>query len=368
MLPASNSPFRLTPGLEKTGWQSRKTVRASLSNDSVFLPAFRRFSRPGILGTIESCRSNASQGRACRSSLMKIAFLGLGKMGVPIVQQLLQAGHSVAAWNRTPRPPDTLGIPAAHVQNSVAAAVAGCEVVFTMLADDDATEAVAFGPEGMIAALARQATHIALGTLSVALSRRLMEAHAQAGQRYIAAPVFGRPNVAAQGKLWIVAAGESATVEEIRPLLLSLGRGLTIVGSEPWQAHAFKLAGNMLIASMVQSLSEAFVFATATNLDPEVFLTTINEALFQSPMYANYGHLMLHPPQQPGATVALGAKDTRLLREAAKALEIRLGLADYLQEQLNAAIAGDLGNIDWAVGQYRMAERQAKSAAPSNSG
>lgn len=293
-------------------------------------------------------------------SFMKIAFLGLGKMGVPIVQLLLQAGHTVTVWNRTPRSPAALGIPAAHFEKSAAAAVAGCAVAFTMLADDEATEAVVFGEDGIVAALPGQAVHIALGTLSVALSKRLMEAHAKAGQRYISAPVFGRPNVAAQGKLWIVAAGKESTLEEVRPLLLSMGRGMTVVGNQPWQAHAFKLGGNMLITAMVQSLSEAFVFATANGLDPELFLTTINEALFHSPMYANYGHIMLHPPEQPGATVALGAKDTRLLREAAAAVDIKLGLADYLQQQLNAAIAGDLGSVDWAAGQYRMAERQAK--------
>ncbi|HET9086411.1 MAG TPA: NAD-binding protein, partial [Acidobacteriaceae bacterium] len=124
--------------------------------------------------------------------------------------------------------------------------------------------------------------------------------------------------------------------------------------------------GNMLITAMVQALSEAFVFASASNLDPELFLATVNEALFQSPMYANYGKIMLHPPAQAGATVALGAKDTRLLREAASGAQVRLGLADYLQEQFNAALEGNLGGVDWAVGQFRMAQRQAKDFAPKN--
>ena len=294
---------------------------------------------------------------------MKIAFLGLGRMGVPVVRRLLQSRHSVAVWNRTPKSLDSLGIAEARKENSPAAAVADCEIVFTMLADDQATETVAFGAEGIVAALPRDAIHIALGTLSVALSRRLMEAHAKAAQRYVAAPVFGRPNVAEQGRLWIVAAGENGAIEEVRPILLSLGRGLTVVGSQPWQAHAFKLGGNMLITAMVQSLSEAFVFASASNLDPELFLNTVNEALFQSPMYANYGNLMLHPPAQAGATVALGAKDTRLLREAAASVQVRLGLADYLQEQFDAALRDNLGSADWAVGQFRIAQRQAKALA-----
>jgi 3-hydroxyisobutyrate dehydrogenase-like beta-hydroxyacid dehydrogenase len=291
---------------------------------------------------------------------MKIAFLGLGKMGVPLVNLLLRSGHTLSVWNRTPKSLKELAISEAQVAPTVEAAVADCEVVFTMLGDDEATEAVVFEPRGVIAALPKNSIHVALGTLSVALSQRMTSSHAEAGQHYVAAPVFGRPNIAAQGKLWIIAAGDTETIERVRPLLAAMGRGLTVVGEKPWQAHAAKLAGNMLITSMVQSLSEAFVFASAQGLDAELFLNTINEALFQSPFYLSYGRVMLHPPERPGATVLLGAKDTRLLREAAEAAGVRLGLADYLQQQLNAAIEAGTGKMDWAVGQYREAERASK--------
>ena len=233
-----------------------------------------------------------------------------------------------------------------------------------MLADDEATDAVVFGPEGLIAALRPNAVHIALGTLSVALSRRLMEAHAAAEQHYVAAPVFGRPNVALQGRLWIVAAGDDATLEHIRTVLDAIGRGVTIVGNEPPQAHAFKLGGNFMISAMAQTLSEAFVFATAEGINPELFLETMNEALFQSPFYLSYGRVMLHPPEHPGATVLLGEKDIRLFREATQSAGVRLGLAEYLQEQFNSAIRHGLGKSDWAVGQYRMAEQVSKNNTP----
>ncbi len=291
---------------------------------------------------------------------MKIAFLGLGKMGAPIAGLLLRSGHSLSVWNRTPKSLDTLGLSSASFAPSIQAAVSNCDVACTMLADDVSTEAVVDGCQGLLAWLPKNSIHISLGTLSVALSQRLAISHAELGQHYVAAPVFGRPNVAAAGRLWIVAAGDSQTLDRVRPLLLTMGRGVTVIGNAPWQAHAFKLAGNMLITSMVQSLSEAFVFASAAGLDPELFLETINEALFQSPMYGNYGKVMLHPPEQPGATVALGAKDTRLLREAAAAAGVRLGLADYLQEQFNAAIESGMELTDWAVGQYRMAEITSK--------
>jgi 3-hydroxyisobutyrate dehydrogenase-like beta-hydroxyacid dehydrogenase len=235
-----------------------------------------------------------------------------------------------------------------------------CEVVCTMLANDEATEAVAFGPDGFLAAMRPNALHIALGTLSVVLSRRLMESHEAADQRYVAAPVFGRPNVAMQGRLWVVAAGDEAALEQVRTVLDAIGRGVTIVGNEPPQAHAFKLGGNFMISAMVQTISEAFVFANAEGIDPELFLETVNEALFQSPFYLNYGRVMLNPPEHPGATVLLGEKDIRLFREATRSAGVRLGLAEYLQEQFNVAIRDGLGQNDWAVGQYRMAERASK--------
>lgn len=293
---------------------------------------------------------------------MKIAFLGLGKMGAAVVGRLLLGRHTVSVWNRSPKSAEKLGISAATVAPSIHAAVEGCEVVCTMLANDEATEAVAFGPEGFLTALPAHAVHIALGTLSVALSRRLMESHAKAHQGYVAAPVFGRPNVAAQGRLWVVAAGDKSTLDRVRIVLDAIGRGLTIVGHEPWQAHAFKLGGNFMISAMVQTISEAFVYASSQGIDLELFLETVNEALFQSPFYLNYGRVMLHPPEHPGATVLLGEKDIRLLREATETAGIELGLAEYLQEQFNAAIRNGMGPMDWAAGQYRMAEQASKEA------
>jgi 3-hydroxyisobutyrate dehydrogenase-like beta-hydroxyacid dehydrogenase len=292
---------------------------------------------------------------------MKIAFLGLGKMGSAVISRLLLAGHTVTAWNRSPKSLEELGIPTATLAPSVRAAVETCDVICTMLANDEATEAVAFGAEGFLAAMRPNAIHIALGTLSVALSRRLMESHAAADQRYIAAPVFGRPNVAMQGRLWVVAAGDGSTLEQVRTILDAIGRGVTIVGSEPQRAHAFKLGGNFMISAMVQTLSEAFVFASAAGINPELFLETVNEALFQSPFYLNYGRVMLHPPEHPGATVMLGEKDIRLFREATQSAGVRLGLAEYLQQQFDVAIRNGLGKTDWAVGQYRMAELASKN-------
>lgn len=289
---------------------------------------------------------------------MQIAFLGLGKMGVAIARRLLAASHPLTVWNRTEDKARDLAAHGATIASSPAEAVAGADVVFTMLFDDSAHEDVLFGRGAALSAMKAGALHISLSTISVALSERLTAEHARHGQQFVAAPVFGRPNVAEEGRLWIVIAGEEEPVQQARPLLNPLARGISVVGAEPRQAHALKLGGNFLISAMIHSLGEAFVYAEAQGIAPEAFLEAVNQALFQSPFYAAYGKVMLHPPDQPGATVELGAKDLHLLREAAASRQVRLSLADNLAEIFAEAQKAGLGQTDWAVGQYRMAQHR----------
>ena len=169
--------------------------------------------------------------------------------------------------------------------------------------------------------------------------------------------------MAEAGKLWIVAAGAAEHVERARPILEPMSRGISVVGTEPWQAHALKVGGNFLISTMIQSLSESFVYAESQGIEPGVFLEAVNSALFQSPFYASYGNVMLHPPEQPGATIDLGAKDTRLLREAAAARNTRLSMADQLEAIFEEARRAGLANEDWAVGQYKIAKERGRQGS-----
>ncbi len=289
---------------------------------------------------------------------MQIAFLGLGKMGAPMARRLLAAGYQVTVWNRNADKASELVALGASLASSPAQAVTDADAVLTMLFDDAAHEEVLFAAGGVLQSLKAGALHVSCSTISVALSERMTAEHARRGQLFVAAPVFGRPNVAEEGQLWIVAAGEQAAVAQARPLLEPLARGISIVGTEPRQAHALKLGGNFLISAMIHSLGEAFVYAEAQGIAPAEFLNAVNSALFQSPLYAAYGSVMLHPPDQPGATVELGAKDLRLLREAATGRHTRLSLADNLAEIFAEAQKSGLGKTDWAVGQYRMAQRR----------
>ena len=289
---------------------------------------------------------------------MRIGFLGLGKMGAPMAQRLIAAGHELAVWNRTEGRTEPLAREGAVVAGTPAEAELGAEAVITMLFDDYAHEEVLFGPNGLMDALTPATLHISCSTISVGLSERLTQEHARRGIPFIAAPVFGRPNVAEAGKLWIVVAGSDENIARARPILEPMSRGISVAGSEPWQAHALKVGGNFLISTMIQSLSEAFVFAESQGIAPGVFLEAVNSALFQSPFYAAYGNVMLHPPEQAGASIDLGAKDTRLLREAAATRNTRMSMADNLAEIFEEAKRAGLSNEDWAVGQYRIAQKR----------
>ena len=281
-------------------------------------------------------------------------------MGSLMAARLLHAGHEVTVWNRSPAPAEELSAAGASVAVSPAQAVQDAEVVLSMLFDDDAQEAVLLGANGAIAAMDTGALHIVCSTISVALSDRLAEEHAVRGQEYVAAPVFGRPNVAAEGRLWIVAAGAGDAIAKARPVLEPLSRGISVVGVRPSQAHAVKLAGNFLITMMIQGLSEMAVFAKSAGLDPALVLETVNSALFQSPFYSAYIEVMLDPPAVPGATVALGEKDLRLLLEAARDKGIHLTIAERMEQRLAEAIASGLAGTDWAGGMLRAAEIAAR--------
>jgi len=292
---------------------------------------------------------------------MQIAFLGLGQMGVAIARLLLDKDHDLTVWNRTAAAAKPLVERGANLAASPAEAVASAGIVFTMLFDDSAVEEVLLTRK-TLEAMPANAIHISLSTISVALADRLEAAHAARGQRFLSVPVFGRPAVAAEGKLWLVAAGASDAIAEAMPALAAFSRGHTVVGTRPSQANAFKLAGNFMIASLVSSLSEAFAVAESRQIEPAVLLETINSALFQSAFVANYGKIMLTPPAAPGATIKLGAKDTQLFRDAA--IQTPTPLAELLHRQLDEIVAAGEGDRDWPSGLFGYIRTQAGPDRP----
>lgn len=294
---------------------------------------------------------------------MRISFLGLGKMGSAITRHLMQAGQQLTVWNRSRERAEALGAAGAKVAESPAKAVEGAEVVFTMVMDDAALAHVVY-ENNLLSAMAPDAIHVSLSTISVALSDRLTADHrakklGASGQDFVAAPVFGRPNIAEEGKLWVAAAGAAKSMAVVRPLLELFSRGITVVSGKPSSAHALKLGGNFLITAMIASVSEAMVFAEANGIDPKLFFEAVNSALFRSPFYEAYGKVMVEPPKQAGATIALGEKDMRLFLEAARGASIETPLGDVFEAHLLRAIEAGMKEEDWAAGYYRLAKGSA---------
>ena len=280
---------------------------------------------------------------------MKVGFIGLGNMGLPIARNLLKAGHELTVYNRTRSKAEALAAAGAKVANSLTEA-STAEVVMTMLADDQAVEQTTLEDGGILNTLASGGIHISLSTVSTALSRRLTVAHAARGQNFIASPVFGRPDAAEAARLVVVAAGPAEAVERVRPLLEVIGRKLFVIGLEPYAANAVKLAGNFLIASMLETLSEAFVLARKCGVEPAKFLEILNGSFFQSPIYENYGRIIIGEKfSPPGFALRLGLKDVRLVLAAGDEAAVPMPVASVIRDHFVSGVARGWGDMDWAA-------------------
>jgi 3-hydroxyisobutyrate dehydrogenase-like beta-hydroxyacid dehydrogenase len=289
---------------------------------------------------------------------MKIGFIGLGSMGRAMARNLLSAGHELVVYNRTHARAELLQDHGARVVETPAEAAQGVEAVVTMLADDRAVEDVVFGDVGVIRGLAKGAIHVSSSTISVGLSARLAAAHHAAGQGYVAAPVFGRPDVAEAKQLWIVAAGWPGDVAFVQPIFDAVGRGVTKVGAEAQAANTVKLAGNFLIASMIEALGEAFTLARKSGVDPQLFLEIFRSVMTKSPIFERYAGLVADESYEPaGFKMYLGLDNIRLALAAGEAAEVPMPMASLLRDQMLSAVARGMGDLDWAALAKLSAER-----------
>lgn len=280
---------------------------------------------------------------------MKVGFIGLGHMGTAMAANLIKAGHDVSVFNRSPGKSAALLKLGAHEASNLAG-VCGGDVVITMLADDDAAADVAFGVGGLIAQLPKGAIHLSMSTISVALSKRLSQAHAQAGQRYVAAPVFGRPDMAAAAKLFIVAAGDPAAVDACKPLFEVLGQKTSSVGVEPSAANLVKLTANFLQASVIESLGEAIALIGKAGIDRRAYVDLLTSTIFTSPAYKIFGPLIAAGTFRPAAFAApLGYKDIRLALAAAESLRVPMPLASLLHDRFLRLFAQGGETLDWSA-------------------
>ncbi|MDT5010798.1 MAG: hypothetical protein QOH57_2415 [Mycobacterium sp.] len=298
---------------------------------------------------------------------MKIGVIGLGNMGSGIAENLLKSGHQVIAYNRSQGKVDVLAEQGATPARSVAEACAA-DVVISMLADDSAVEAVTFGDGGILEHLAGGGIHVSSSTISVELAERLTAAHAEAGQRFVAAPVFGRPEAAQAGQLFVVAAGEPDTVRSLDVIFDAIGQRTFAISEDPKAASLIKLSGNFLIAAVIESLGEAMALVAKAGVDKQQYLDILTSTLFGAPVYKTYGGLIAAEKfVPPGFTGTLGAKDVRLVLAAAEGLSVPLPIASLLRDRFLALSANGGGDLDWsAVGA--LAAWEAGAPFPSAGG
>ncbi len=293
---------------------------------------------------------------------MKVGFIGLGNMGSAMAMNLLKAGHDLTVYNRTPEKAKPLLKQGARAAPNPAE-TSGADFVFTMLADDHAVESVAFGESGILANLRPGSVHISSSTISVALSQKLTAAHQKHNQRFISAPVFGRPEAAEAGKLFVVVAGPNDAVERCAPLLDAISQRTFRFGEQPSVANLVKLSGNFLIASVIESLSEAMALVGKAGIDQHEYLDFLTSTLFPAPVYKTYGGLIADKKFKPaGFAAPLGLKDVRLTLEAGEQFRVPLPLASLIRDRFLALLARGGDSLDWSAISRIAAEDSGQSS------
>ena len=268
---------------------------------------------------------------------MNVGFIGLGQMGRPMVERLKGAGHSLKVYNRTRSSPEIASKPEE---------VLDADIVVTMLADDAAVRAV-WLDSGLARRLPKGAIHLNMATVSMSIARQLTEIH---GDKYVAAPVFGRPPLAAHGQLDIIAAGPAPAVERCQVLFKTLGKQTFVVGEEPAKANAVKIARNFLLATVIESLGEAFALVRKCGVEPQKFLEILGSTSLGSPAYKNYGKMIVAQAWTPAQfAMPLGVKDVELALSTAKEAGMRLPSGEMIRKHLMEAIQSGRAEQDWAA-------------------
>lgn len=279
-----------------------------------------------------------------------LGLIGVGNMGLPLGLNLMASGYKLRVYNRTPEKAQPLIDKGAQLVSRPADVVEPGGIVFTILANDAALEAVIQGENGILSQLGAGAggIHISMSTIAPATAVKLAAAHEERGATYLAVPVFGRPEAVAARKMWICLSGNTLVKARVRPILEQLGQGIYDFGEEVGAANVVKLAGNFLIMSAIEAMGEAFTLAEKNGIDRTQVANLFGQTLFACPIYQNYGRMVAQQEYEPvGFRLALGLKDITLALQTARESQMPLPLASLLHDRLIAAVARGRGDSDW---------------------
>lgn len=284
-----------------------------------------------------------------------IGFIGLGKMGSAMSACILQSGRQVVGWEVRQHAIDAFAAAGGTVATSLAE-VGEAPVVFSMLWDDATTDSVVVSRSGLLNTLAPGSIHVAMGTLSPECSQRLQDLHSGRGQRYLAAPVFGRPEAAAQGTLNIMCAGERETYDRVEKILATMGTTIWI-GSAPGQANLMKVAGNNMIFAAIQLLGEMFALLQKAGIAQEHAQAVIVDRLFPGPIFTGYTHRIRDRQwSPPGGDFGLARKDNDICLRTAQSLGLQMPLVNCMAGRIECAIQAGDGELDISAFAKRVFE------------
>lgn len=277
----------------------------------------------------------------------KIAFIGLGNMGLPMAQLLLDAGYYLQVYNRTKKKAKDLSQQNLTVFDTPKEAVQDCKIIISMLADDAILNDAVSGDNGFLSTLTDGAIHISMSTISPETSQHMAAEHAKAGAHYIAAPVFGRPDAAAAKKLWVCISGEPEIKQQVMPVLEALGQGVVDFGDQVGAANAIKIIGNFMILSSLEMMGEAFALGEKFGIERIAISQFFGDTVFNAPIYKNYGRLIAERDfENVGFKSRWALKDIRLALALADKQEMPMPLAALVHNRLLSGLANDLGDRD----------------------
>jgi 3-hydroxyisobutyrate dehydrogenase-like beta-hydroxyacid dehydrogenase len=283
-----------------------------------------------------------------KSALRKIGFIGLGRMGGAMAANLAADGFEVIAFVRH----------TSQIQNLEARGLApttdiaklfDCEVVVTMLPDDNAVLDVTTGDKGLAEGMKPGAIHLSMSTISTEAASALASEHALHGQHYVAAPVFGNPEAAKAHQLYIIAAGDPDDVARCRPIFESVGQRTFAISSDPAHANLVKLLGNMMTATTLEMMGEAVAVLLKRGLDPKLFIDVLTSTMFGGRAHKIYGDKIASQSYAAGFVLPLVLKDVRLALAEGEKSGVPMPSVDVVRDRLITGIARGYGDLDWTA-------------------
>lgn len=282
---------------------------------------------------------------------LSIGFIGLGSLGLPVAMNLLEKGHSLKVYNRTPQKAAPLVEKGAAQADSIPELAQSCNVVVSLVSNDDALQAITEGPEGIVENLTKDGVHISMSTVSPALADELRALHRQHDSFYVAAPILGRPEAARARQLSLCVAGHKDAKEKVARLWSDMGaQHVYDYGERPAAANVIKLCVNYMIAAQIEVMSEAFALSEKNGVPSSALFDMISQGLFNNPITKNYGALLLQHSFEPASfALELGLKDLNLVLDAAGSRGVSMPVANVVKDRLQQSIARGRGQMDWSA-------------------